>query len=69
VTVGGRTYAASMYGVPHNYPDGDSIPDNAFSGQFCVHFVASRVHRSGEVDAYHQQAIQYAYSHAPSKKK
>ncbi len=69
VTVGGRTYAASMYGVPHNYPDGDSIPDNQFSGQFCVHFVNSRVHRTGEVDAYHQQAIQYAYSHAPSKKK
>ena len=69
VTVGGRTYAASMYGVPHNYPDGDSIPDNDFSGQFCVHFVNSRVHRTGEIDAYHQQAIQYAYSHAPSKKK
>ena len=68
VTVGGHTYAASMYGVPHNYPDGDSIPDNNFSGQFCVHFVNSRVHRTGDVDAYHQQAIQYAYTHAPERK-
>jgi uncharacterized protein YgiM (DUF1202 family) len=67
VTIGGRTFAASLYGVPHNYPAGDTIPDNDFNGQFCVHFVNSRVHRSGVVDAQHQAAIQYAYDHAPVK--
>lgn len=67
VTIGGRTFAASLYGVPHNYPAGDTIPDNDFSGQFCVHFVNSKIHSSGKVDAEHQAAIQYAYDHAPVK--
>ncbi len=68
VTVGGRTFAASMYGVPHNYPDGDTIADNDFSGQFCVHFVNSMTHGTMKVDADHQKMIQYAYDHAPSTK-
>ena len=67
VTVGGRTFAASLYGVPHNYPEGDTIPDNDFNGQFCVHFVNSRTHGSNTVDADHQAAIMYAYNHAPSR--
>ena len=73
VTIGGRTFAASMYGVPHNFA-GDRIPDNNYNGQFCVHFVNSRVHRSNEVDKpsqangyfSHQNAIDYAYSHSKS---
>lgn len=68
ITIDGRTFAASMYGVPHNYPEGDTIPDNSFNGQFCVHFVNSKLHRNGKVDADHQAAIQYAYNHAPKKK-
>jgi uncharacterized protein YgiM (DUF1202 family) len=68
VTIGGRTFAASMYGVPHNYPEGDTIPDNDYNGQFCVHFVNSRTHGSNSVDADHQAAIQYAYDHAASRK-
>ena len=51
VTVGGRTFAASLYGTPHNFSD--SIVKNAnatlknnFVGQFCVHFVNSKTHDS-----------------------
>lgn len=73
VTIGGRTFAASMYGIPHNY-EGDRIPDNGYTGQFCVHFVNSKVHKTGLVDTdsssngyfSHQSAIQYAYNHSIS---
>lgn len=73
VTIGGRTFAASMYGIPHNY-EGDRIPDNGYTGQFCVHFVNSKVHKTGLVDTdskangyfSHQSAIQYAYDHSIS---
>ena len=77
VTVGGRTFAASMYGIPHNY-EGDRIPDNNYNGQFCVHFVNSKTHGSSSNPAHvdtdasyngnfgHQSAIQYAYTHSTS---
>ena len=68
ITLKGRSFAASLYGVPHNYPDGDTIPDNNFNGQLCIHFYNSRVHVSGKVDKDHMNAIQYAYDHAPSRK-
>ena len=68
LTVAGHTYAASIYGVPHNYPDGDTIPDNNFNGQFCIHFVNSKTHGSSSnpahVDSDHQKAIMYAYENA-----
>lgn len=60
VTIGTRTFAASMYGVPHN-DDGDTIKNNDFQGQFCIHFTNSKTHTSSKVDADHQAAIQYAY--------
>ena len=68
VTVNGRSVAGSVYGVPHNYPAGDTIPDNDFYGQFCVHFVGSTTHSTARVDAGHQAAIDYAYLNAPSRK-
>lgn len=68
VTVGGRTFAASIYGVPHNYPQGDTIKDNDFNGQFCVHFVNSRTHSTARVDSNHMKAIDEAYNKAPSRK-
>lgn len=67
VTVLGHTYAGSIYGIPHNYPAGDTTPNNNFSGQFCVHFKNSRTHATGVIDAAHQAAIQYAYDNAPSR--
>lgn len=69
ITLKGRTFAASLYGVPHNYPQGDTIPDNDFNGQLCIHFYNSRTHSSGSVDKGHMNAIQKAYDAAPSKKK
>jgi len=68
ITLKGRSFAASLYGVPHNYPDGDTIPGNDFNGQLCVHFYNSRIHTSGTVDASHMKAIQRAYDAAPSRK-
>jgi len=68
ITLKGRSFAASIYGVPHNYPDGDTIADNNFNGQFCVHFVNSLLHTSGKVDSDHQKAINEAYNAAPVKK-
>ena len=68
VTIGGRTFAASMFGFPHNYPDGDTIANNDFKGQFCIHFTNSKTHTGNRVDEDHQQAIQDAYNAAPVKK-
>jgi len=64
ITVGGRTFAASMFGFAHNYPEGDTIANNEFKGQFCIHFVNSKIHKSQKVDQDHQNAIQYAYKNA-----
>ena len=63
ITFDGHTYAASMYGVPHNYPAGDTLPNNKYNGQFCIHFINSQVHKSKKVDAAHQKAIKYAYKY------
>ena len=76
VTVGGRTFCASVYGIPHNY-SGDRIANNGYNGQFCVHFTNSRTHTSNIVDpdaSYNnyfgaQSAIQYAYEHSISGQK
>ncbi len=68
VTIGTRTFAASLYGVPHNYPDGDTIANNDYKGQFCVHFTNSKTHTGDRVDPLHTEAIQYAYDHAAQRK-
>lgn len=66
VTIGTRTFACSLYGVPHNYPDGDTISTNDFKGQVCIHFTNSKTHESQKVDSGHEEAIQYAWEHAPN---
>ena len=66
VTIGTRTFACSLYGVPHNYPKGDTIPDNEYRGQACLHFTNSKTHDSNKVDSGHQAAIEYAYENAPN---
>ena len=52
--INGRRIAASMNGMPHGQQD---IGDNGFDGHFCIHFLGSRVHRTGRVDPSHQEAI------------
>ena len=66
VTIGSRTFACSLYGVPHNYPDGDTISTNNFKGQVCIHFTNSKTHDSNKVDSGHAEAIEYAWQHAPN---
>ena len=66
VTIGTRTFACSLYGVPHNYPDGDTISTNEYKGQLCIHFTNSKTHDSRKVDSGHEAAIQYAWEHAPN---
>ena len=66
VTIDGHTYACSLYGVPHNYPDGDTIPNNDFKGQLCIHFTNSKGHESGVISVTHQKAIEYAWKNCPA---
>lgn len=77
VTISGRTFCGSMYGIPHNF-DGDRIPDNNYNGQFCVHFTNSKTHGSKDNPAKvdydnakngwygHQTAIEDAYKASES---
>lgn len=46
--------AASMNGMPHG---GDGIPDNDFSGHFCIHFFKSTTHKSDTPDLAHQLMV------------
>ena len=68
VTIGTRTFACSLDGMPHN-PDGDTIPDNNMTGQICLHFTNSKGHDSNAVSSSHQEAIEYAYQNAPNGQK
>ncbi len=58
VTVGSRTYAASMNGMPHG---GASIGGNNFNGHFCIHFKDSRTHTGNAQCRMHQAAVRYAF--------
>lgn len=54
VRYGGHTLAASMHGMPHG---GDGIPGNKFAGHFCIHFMGSRTHGSGNIDPEHRMMV------------
>ncbi|MGE5630331.1 MAG: LysM peptidoglycan-binding domain-containing protein [Caulobacteraceae bacterium] len=49
--------AASMNGMPHG---GQSIKNNNFNGQFCIHFKGSRTHSGNRLDSGHQAAVRKA---------
>ena len=66
ITVGGRTFACSLYGVPHNEGEGDTIKNNNMEGQVCLHFTNSRTSGTKVVDSGHQSAIEYAWKNSPS---
>ena len=60
VKFNGHVYAGSMYGEPH----GDqSIKNNGFDGQFCIHFSGSMTSQTKRVDKDHQNAILQALKH------
>lgn len=46
-----------MNGMPHG---GDGIPDNDFSGHFCLHFLGSTTHKSETPDLAHQLMVHKA---------
>lgn len=64
VEVDGRTIAASMNGFPHG---GEAILDNDFPGHFCIHFLGSRIHRTGNIDPRHQAAVLEAAGYTGSR--
>ncbi len=53
----GHVYAASIYSEPHGE---QTIYDNNFEGQFCLHFYGSMTHGSDKVDADHQECVAQA---------
>lgn len=62
VQYNGHVYAASIYSEPH----GDqTITNNNFDGQFCLHFYGSKTHGSDRVDEDHKeceaQALKYTW--------
>jgi len=54
VEYGGRYLAGSMNGMPHGH---QAIYDNDFQGQFCIHFLGSRLHKNRQVDRVHQAMV------------
>lgn len=64
LTVGSRTFAGSVYAVPHG---DDTIPGNNFNGQFCVHLLNSMTHIGSAKDPDHQKCVQQAYDAARYK--
>lgn len=65
VTIGNRTFACSIYGIPHDAKD-QTIKSNDFNGVLCIHFTNSWTHGSKKVDSLHIEAIQFAYENAPN---
>ncbi len=57
VQIGGYSIAASMNGMPHAE---QSILDNGFPGHFCIHFLGSRIHKTGAIDDRHQAMVKRA---------
>lgn len=61
ITINGVTYCASMYGVPHNLA-GNTIKNNNYEGQFCIHFTNSTGHTTGAKPSQnHIRAIEEAF--------
>ena len=57
VKYNGHVYAASIYSKPHGT---NTILDNNFDGQFCLHFYGSKTHGTDRVDADHQKCVEQA---------
>jgi len=65
VTVGDRTFAAAMNGMPHA---GSTISGNGVNGHFCLHFQGSRSHNASDSSSYVrnlQTAVTEAYDKRP----
>ena len=63
VTIGDRTIAASINGMPHG---GGVISGNGMNGQVCIHFFGSRIHPGASLahERDHQNSVQEAFKAA-----
>ena len=61
---GSHMFVAAINTMPHGE---QSIQDNNFEGQFCMHVPGSKTHGSDSVNVNHQQAIEYAWNWLQSK--
>ena len=58
---GGKYVACAINTMPH----GDqTITNNGYNGQFCLHMVNSKTHGTEKVNESHQSAIRTAYNWA-----
>ena len=57
----GKYIASAINTMPHGK---QTIKNNGYNGQFCLHMVGSKTHGSDRVDEDHQSAIKKAYSWA-----
>ena len=64
LTVGGRTFAGSIYAVAHGT---STVKNNNFDGQFCVHLLNSKTHVGNQVDPDHAKCVQEAYDKAANR--
>jgi len=55
---GGKYVACAINTMPHG---SQTISNNGFDGQFCLHMINSRTHGSDSVNSSHQEIIQLAY--------
>ncbi len=62
VLVNGKSYAASMHGMPHG---AGAIANNGFPGHFCIHFAGSTTHTRSEPDPSHSLMIMKAAGKLP----
>ncbi|MCL2085212.1 MAG: SH3 domain-containing protein, partial [Oscillospiraceae bacterium] len=62
VTFNGRTFAASINGMPHG---GGTISGNGMNGQVCLHFLGSKPHNGNKAfERDHQAGVKEAYNAA-----
>ncbi len=55
--INGGTFSWRLYSEPHGT---NTILDNNFDGQFCLHFYGSKTHGTDRVDADHQKCVEQA---------
>ncbi len=56
---GGKYVACAINTMPHG---DETILDNNYEGQFCLHMIDSRTHGSDTINPEHQKAIEKAYA-------
>lgn len=61
LSAGGKFVAAAINTMPHGE---QTLKNNGYNGQFCMHLLGSKTHGSGKVNEEHQKSIKKAYNWA-----